>query len=331
MVARKTYGLRILKNGEPCTEFAYYSLTRIYEGTTQYEDEKALSDGIKEKFKNKYKKYYDKDAFYSAIIVFYPNKKETNEIVKKSEPGKFKSTGVEKEFLPILYKKDNKILNLNYIKTRFFKLLSSQMPNFRQRLKDFYSSSTIPYIDKNGEKKYKPSINIYRDVLGIIKAYESGTAEDLNYKIEKLYNKIIKNSPAERTKIFMIMEKEFPEIKPKKEKPIIKETTQKELDTRPTMEWLVYMLTTDEEREKYQHTGPRDGDFKLYSDILWAKKIQDEGVPDDRQLIAIEDYIQLTDDERKGFRPNIQPGYVGQIKTFLENKKEYQENTPKKR
>lgn len=269
MAVRKTYGLRIYKDGSPCAEFTYFSLDEIHKRTTQYENPKELSVGMKNNFKEKYPDFYDSKAFYSAKIVYYPNKAETNKIAKESEYGEFKSNGISSEFIPILYKKDSKIFDQNYIKTRFYSLLSSQNPNFRNRLENFYNSSTIPTTDEFGNKVIRRSLNIYRDVLGIIKSYKNGTAEELDYNIGKLYNKIIVGSPAERTKIYTIMENEFPQ--PKKQ---AKSTSQiqTEMDFREEISWIDYFKLPDEDKKYYKQGPMQEGDSLRLLDLVSNKK-----------------------------------------------------------
>lgn len=257
MAVRKMYGVRVYKDGNPCAEFTYYSLDEIYKKTIQYENPKDLSNEMKKKFKEKYPEFFDPSSFYSAKIVYYPNKAETKKIAKESEYGKFKSNGISSEYIPILYKKDSKIFDQNYIRKRFYSLLSSQDPSFRNRLERFYNTSVIPNIDKDGNKVLKSSINIYRDVLGIIKAYKSGIAEELYYSIGKLYDKIIEGSPRERTKIYTIMETEFPLRKKetKEQRPV-----QTEMDFRKEVPWIDYFKLSEEERKNYRQGPMQKGD-----------------------------------------------------------------------
>ena len=274
MGVRKTYGLRIYKDGNPCSEHTYYSLEKIHRKTIEYENSLSLSESIKEKFKLNNSKLYDPNSFYTAEIVYYTNKKDTQEIAKKSEYGDFKSNGVSSEYIPILYKKDEKIFNLKYLESRFYSLLTMHDPRFRNRLKEFYESSTKPAKDKYGNDYIKPSINIYRDVLIIIKAYNNGTSNELEFNIGKLYDKVILGSLAERTKIYKIMEDEFPLKETKKVQP---QTVQTKMDYREEVPWIDYFKIPEEERYKYKQ-GPIQKD----DSIRLVKLIESKDKPKSR-------------------------------------------------
>lgn len=269
MAVKKIYGLRIYKDGDSCAEFTYYSLEQIHRRTMKYENALDLSNEMKSTFKEKYPEFYNKDSFYSAEIVYYPNKKETQNIAKNSEYGEFRSNGIPSEYIPVMYKKDSKLFDLDYLEQRFYSLLSGQNSNFRNRLENFYSGSTMPSIDKNGNKTIKPSINIYRDVLGVIKAYKNGTSNDLDYNISKLYDKVILGGLAERTKIYTIMEKEFP-LKAKKQ--INQEPVQTEMDFREEVSWIDYFTLSDEERKNYKQGPMQEGDSQRLLTLMTNKE-----------------------------------------------------------
>lgn len=263
MAVKKIYGLRVYKDNEPCLEYTYYSLEEIHRRTMQYENAKELSEATKSTLKEKHPELYDSKSFYSSKIVYYPNKKETERIAKTSEYGEFRSNGVSSEYIPILYKKDSKVFDLRYLEQRFYGLLTAQNSNFRNRLENFYSSSTLPDKDKYGNKVIKPSINIYRDVLGIIKAYKNGTANDLEFNIGKLYDKVIIGSLAERTKIYTIMENEFPLRKKEVQKPV-----QSEMDFREEISWIDYFKLSDTEKQKYKQGPMQEGDALRLLDMF---------------------------------------------------------------
>ena len=271
MAVKKIYGLRVYKDGESCAEFMYFSLEQIHRKTMEYENAKELSLGMRENFKERYPEFYDPKSFYSAQIVYYSNKKESKEIGKRSEYGQYKSNGVSSEYIPILYKKDSKIFDLNYLEKRFYSLLTSQNSSFRNRLENFYNSSTKPGEDKYGNKTIKPSINIYRDVLSIIKTYNNGTSKDLEYNIGKLYDKVIIGSLGERTKIYTIMEQEFPLIKKQVQET---KTTQTEMDFRNEISWIDYFKLREEDKPFYKQGPMQEGDSERLLDLVANNNIK---------------------------------------------------------
>lgn len=263
MAVKKIYGLRIYKDGNPCTEHLYFSLEQIHKRTMLYNDQNELSQALSNYFKEKNNTSDDK-SFYSAQIVYYPNKEETKRIAKNSEVGNFESNGVSSEYVPILYKKDKKIFDLKYMESRFYSLLTRQNPSFRERLKEYYDSSMKPDKDKHGNDTIKSSINIYRDVLSIIRAYNNGTSKELEFNIGKLYDKVIIGSLAERTKIYTIMENEFPTIE--KKQPVEQTPVEPETVNKPEIPWLDYCKLDQNTQAQYRCAPMQEGDaLKLAS------------------------------------------------------------------
>jgi hypothetical protein len=255
MVEQKRYGLRIYKDKEPCLEYTYYSLRQIYEKTTKYKNKKQLSDSIGLTIKQEFPEKFDHNSTYTAEIVFYPNKKATEGIAKKSEYGKFKSNGVTSTLLPILYKDNINVLNDKYIENRFFSLMTRENSAFRNRLFELYDSSVLDDKDKNGKQIDKPSYFLFRNLLDVINVFKTkGTQEELIISVKKLYNKI-SSGLAERTKIYVIMETEFP-IK-KRQEPIPKQTV---MDDRIEVPFIIYLQLPKEEREKVKMGRMEEGD-----------------------------------------------------------------------
>jgi len=268
MVEQKRYGLRVYKDKEPCVEYTYYSLKEIYEESTKCIDKKDLSNKIGDTLKEKFPAKYDQNSTYTAEIVFYPNKKETEKIAKKAECGKFISNGVTSKLLPILYSDNINVLNDKYIENRFVTLMSKENSDFRNRLFELYDSSMVEAKDKDGNPKDKSSFYLFRNVLDVINVFETkGKESDVMFNIGKLYNKI-SNGFAERTKIYVIMETEFPVRKIPEPK-----TEQTEVDDRIEVPFIVYLQLLKEDREKFKMGPMQEGDTTKLLDIALNGKL----------------------------------------------------------
>ena len=270
MVEQKRYGLRIYKDGEPCLEYTYYSLRHIYEKTTKYKNEDDLSFGIKLRLRREFPEpeIFNYKSKYTAQIVFYPNKKETEEIAERSEHGKFNSNGVTSTLLPILYSDNKNVLNEKYIENRFFSLMTRENSSFRNRLFELYDSSVLDDKDKNGKPKNKSSYYLFRNVLDVINVFKTkGTQEELIFNVRKLYDKI-SNGFAERTKMYVIMETEFPMRKKQEPKP-----EQTVMDDRTVVPLTEFVCLSIEEQAKVKCGPMLEGDSAILYKLAMAKKI----------------------------------------------------------
>ncbi len=227
---QETYGVRVYKDGKPIIEYPYYSLKNIYDHTTKYENEEALSKSISESIKEKHKDLYEEKSKYTAKIVYYPNKEEAKNLIKNN-PNYVMTNGETSDLMPLLFWKDKDIFDENKTKKRYEELVGSE--SFRKRISNLF-------WETEGLSK-------------IAKAYRhSKLQEDSDFYGMKLYD-AVSSGFKWYTAIYVIMSKIKNEEK-------ISETVQTETDYRREIPWIDWFYLSDEEKENYRQGPIQEGD-----------------------------------------------------------------------